>query len=264
MGKLLRMRDYILLGAALAGDIIDETRLVGGLLPSAMENRYGYVPIQYKRGSYRSTVYNMLSVGDLSKEVDKNGRVFLTVSSKGDKKLKRKFPLMSLARSKWDGKFIVAVFDISEKDRPSRDGLRIKLTELGFGMLQKSVWISPYHFEEDLREFLVGKSLSNEAFVLSAEKLWAGNEKKLAEKVWKLKEINQSYLKVAKQFRSSKSSTHKSMKKERRLKESIKHYLKTLSKDPLLPKELLPDYWAREGVLANLNKAIKRNKTAVK
>ena len=58
---------------------------------------------------------------------------------------------------KWDRKWRILIFDIEEKYRSKREALRGKLKELGLYQLQKSVWVCPYHFQEEvdvLRDFL--------------------------------------------------------------------------------------------------------------
>lgn len=253
MGKLLRLRDYVLIAGALAGELFEDIRLVGGLVPAAMEAQYGFIPRRYKRSSYLSTVSQMLSTGDIERKVDKKGNVFLELTSGGKNKMRRRFPLFPMAGKKWDGIFMIVIFDIPEKQRVVRDNLRDKLRELGFGMLQESVWISPYHFEEDLREFLILNGLKNVVFVLSARKLFAGDMKLLAKSVWRLDSIVSGYLEVLeelKKIKQAKESLQKGI-----LKRAYDLYLGTLTRDPLLPRELLPTDWPRESALRSLNSA---------
>src|SRR3989304_9555308 len=57
----------------------------------------------------------------------------------------------------WDGKWRVVFFDIPEKDKKRRDGLRKYLGKLGFRQYQRSVFICPYNCEKEvqyLREVL--------------------------------------------------------------------------------------------------------------
>jgi len=49
---------------------------------------------------------------------------------------------------KWDKKWRVVIFDIEERARNLREGLRIELTNLGFIRLQNSVWVHPYECNE--------------------------------------------------------------------------------------------------------------------
>src|SRR3989344_3268692 len=158
MSRLLRLRDYILISAAFGAEIFEEVRLAGGILPS-----------------------EMLSVGDIKREVDSKGRSYLVLSSSGKEKFRRKFRIFRDSH-KWDGFFIIASFDIAEKKRKTRDFIRGKLIELGFGMLQESVWVSPYHFEEDLKELTETYRLEDEVLVLTAKSLFSDDITKQAEK----------------------------------------------------------------------------------
>jgi len=239
MGKLLRLQDLLLFSAAFIGDSFEEARSVGDVLPSVMRQRYGYVPAGYRKNSYIKTVAKLVSVRDLNKVVDKKGNVYLELTSKGERVLRRRFPLF-MRDKKWDGSFMVVIFDIPEKDKRTRNKIRLKLTELGFGMLQKSVWISPYHFEEDMREFVVNNGLADSVYILKARMLLAGDYGRLTEKIWKPSELNQAYLRLA----------DEAVKDPRK---ALTKYLRTLSRDPMLPKELLPKDWSRDKVLAELN-----------
>ncbi|MFA4872788.1 MAG: hypothetical protein WC659_02535 [Patescibacteria group bacterium] len=51
----------------------------------------------------------------------------------------------------WDGKWRVLIFDIPEKTRVKREVLRGKLKELGFYLIQKSVWVHAYQCTEELK-----------------------------------------------------------------------------------------------------------------
>jgi DNA-binding transcriptional regulator PaaX len=54
---------------------------------------------------------------------------------------------------RWDKKWRLLIFDISEQRKKLREALRHKLIELGFYRLQDSVWIYPYPCN-DLMELL--------------------------------------------------------------------------------------------------------------
>jgi DNA-binding transcriptional regulator PaaX len=254
MGKLLRVGDYILLSAAIAGEVFDTVRLAGGIAPELMKQTYGFVPPNYKKGSYLSTVSRLLKTGDIRKIVDKEGTVHLQLTSAGNTKFKRKFPILSLKRKKWDGYMMILVFDIPETERRDREKLRNKLIELGFGMLQESVWMSPFHFEEDLRELLVATGLKEKAFILEAKKIHAGDFKTIVRKVWKLDEIDRNYQFVTKMVGDYLSSEFKSDTAENMKKEIWELYLETIKKDPFLPEELLEISGLRDDAMDSIAK----------
>jgi CRISPR/Cas system-associated endoribonuclease Cas2 len=54
----------------------------------------------------------------------------------------------------WDRKWRIVFFDIPEKRRSARNALRNKLQELGFRELQKSVFVYPYHCQDEI-DFIV-------------------------------------------------------------------------------------------------------------
>lgn len=57
---------------------------------------------------------------------------------------------------KWDEKWRMVIFDISQLKKNHREAFRGKLKELGFYPLQKSVWIHPFDCRDEielLREF---------------------------------------------------------------------------------------------------------------
>ncbi|MBI2041895.1 MAG: hypothetical protein HYT20_02675 [Candidatus Nealsonbacteria bacterium] len=57
---------------------------------------------------------------------------------------------------RWDGKWRLVIFDISELKKTMREAFRGKLKELGFIVMQKSVWIHPFSCQDEialLRDF---------------------------------------------------------------------------------------------------------------
>ena len=83
---------------------------------------------------------------------DKNGFVKIVLTKEGQKKaLKFKIDEMEILKpSKWDGEWRIVIFDIPEKFKKAREALRIKLKDLGFLELQKSVFVLPYECENEI------------------------------------------------------------------------------------------------------------------
>lgn len=65
--------------------------------------------------------------------------------------------------TKWDGKWRMLIFDISEKMKGTRDKVRNTLVSIGFAHLQDSVWVYPYDCEDLVNllkaDFMIGKDL---------------------------------------------------------------------------------------------------------
>ena len=108
---------------------------------------------RFSKSSFASTVSKMLSVGEIEK-IEKKGQVYYQMTSAGGKILKESIPIFSLAEKKWDGYWRLVIFDIREKKRWKRESLRNKLKSLGFGLWQRSVYVSPHDFSLEINQFL--------------------------------------------------------------------------------------------------------------
>lgn len=227
------------------GDVLEEIRDPFGMVSVSYKTVYGFVPKGYKRGNYNARLRRALKTGFIEKII-KNGEPYLRLTSQGIERVKRDFPLLALRKRRWDGKWRVVVFDIAESERRVRTSLRRKLLELGFGMMQKSVWISPQDVAEDLREYLETHGLGDFVFVLVAHRLFAGDEKKLAAKVWRLDKINEEYQKILE--KGIEVVKLKGKERDSALKQLRTFYFETVIIDPCLPKELLPEDWQGDKV----------------
>lgn len=239
MPKLLGLMDWILLTAAVSGDIFDQVRLVGELVPSLMKTQYGFVPPKYKKKSYFESVSKLLKINDIKKVVTKNGQVSLELTSVGRSKVVRRFPIFTT--KKQDSSFMIVIFDVPESERRARDDLREKLKELGFGKLQESVWVSPYHFEDDLKDFLEENDYINYIFVIRASRVLGISLEAKASEIWPIEKLNSKYKKIIADVGKLKDLEPRTNE----IKMIWSRYFEVLSEDPILPKNLLPSDWAQ-------------------
>jgi len=81
---------------------------------------------------------------------NENGKKKLLLTPRGEKVMgsiwNETYQLQKPRR--WDGKWRLVIFDIPEKQRPTRDKIRHLVSRLGFLRLQDSVWVYPYDCEE--------------------------------------------------------------------------------------------------------------------
>lgn len=254
MKKLLRKRDYLLLGLAGVVDLYNDLKDPLGIMGKIYEgSQYRWLPNLYRKTNYYGAVHYALKTGDIEKII-KNGQVYIRLSDKGLKNIHRDFPISRFQNQKWDRKWRIVIFDIEEKERKNRDYLRIKLKEVGFGMIQESVWISPYDVALDFREFINSNGLGSRVFVMEANKLLAGDPKKLSARIWRLEELNRKYKQLLSKLKIYNDRYNNStiqgtggMEKKKGEGEMIRQeYLEILKKDPCLPKELLPENWFGE------------------
>ncbi|MDP2927092.1 MAG: hypothetical protein Q8N65_03100 [bacterium] len=106
---------------------------------------------KYSRKRLYDTFYNLRKSGLL--EIRREGKqIYISLTKEGKKKagylqindLKIKTP------QSWDRKWRLVVFDIIELRKTHREAFRGKLKELGFCLLQKSVWIHPFDCEAEI------------------------------------------------------------------------------------------------------------------
>lgn len=141
------------------------TLLVAGTITIAASSPYFIVNLLKANKSFRrypkpriADTFARLKREGLVETVRRNGQIYIKLTDKGEKKagfyqinsLKIKKP------KKWDDKWRIVIFDISELKRSHREAFRGKLKELGFKSLQKSVWVHPFQCKDEialLRDF---------------------------------------------------------------------------------------------------------------
>lgn len=251
MRKLIRPQDRILMLLANIGDVLMFLHEEVGIGKMSLKQLYGWAPSSYKRGNFTRVVRRMFNTGYLEKII-KNGKPYVRLTGRGKKVLSRDYPLFSLQRKQWDRKWRLVIFDIKEPQRRKRDFFRKKLLELGLGMIQKSVYLTPFDIAMDLQEFIEAVGLKAEVFIMEVNNILVGNAKSLAKKIWPLEKLNKKYEKILEKL--EKIEKLKNWYKEQSLRNLREKYLQILITDPFLPKELLPDDWLAEKVIKSLGK----------
>src|SRR3989338_10920333 len=153
MRKLLRPRDILLLGLTQALDVFEEIKDPFHLVSKSYENMYGWIPHQYKKHQFNHLIWRTLKAGYIEK-IEKEGKIYIRITSLGTKMTQRDFPLLCLQNKPWDGRWRIVMFDVAEVQKRKRDYLREKLKELGFGMLQEYVFLSPHDVIKDFSEYV--------------------------------------------------------------------------------------------------------------
>jgi DNA-binding transcriptional regulator PaaX len=136
---------------------------------------------KYPKKRIQSTFYNLKKAGLI--QIEKRGRqIYIHLTKEGRKKAGM-FQIDNLRiqkPKKWDKEWRLVIFDISELKKTQREAFRGKLKDLGFSLLQRSVWIQPFDCRAEielLREFF-GLS-ENEIRLVVAKNI--GVDKKLKE-----------------------------------------------------------------------------------
>ena len=111
------------------------------------------------------SMFYKLERDGLLKRTDENGKPLLNLTTKGERALellkkesKNTLPTPAYEKRKGNNAVIV-IFDIPESERRKRNWLRSALKNLGFRLVQKSVWVGtmriPREFLEDLEKLRI-------------------------------------------------------------------------------------------------------------
>lgn len=108
-------------------------------------------PSELSKAIYSLKEYGYLEI------VEKDNKKAVRLTDKG--KLRVWSPQIN---QKWDGRWRLVAFDISEKTKRKRDGFRSALKAMGFRQMQKSLWICPYDVSESIEEVIDMLDIENE------------------------------------------------------------------------------------------------------
>lgn len=117
--------------------------------------------------------------GFVEKQSTKEG-IVIKITNKGRTQILR-YNLMDIGpvEGKWDGKWRLVFFDVSELKRKTRDSLRRYLRQLGMELFQESVYISPYDVTNQVK--YIREILDIPDSIKIARLDWVENEDELKE-----------------------------------------------------------------------------------
>ena len=236
MAKNFRFRDNFLLSLAFLGD---EFLNITQPYPLQAERWAGLLPPDYKKSNLKRNIYRLLKTEEIEKVV-KNGQPYLRLSNRGKKIIARDFSLIALQNKPWDGYWRIIAYDIPEKYKKTRHLLQQELQTLGFGMMQKSIYISPHDLAEDIQEYLESNHLSDFAFVSVAKRIFGKSNRALAWEVWNLEKLEERYEEWIENSQIFRQKENRDFQDFKKLQDD---FIFLLQKDPFLPKSLLPDNW---------------------
>ncbi len=135
-----------------------------------------------KREDITKALRNLSHRKLLTLQYTDNGDLKATITSKGKQTIRRiDLDAMMLPRSdKWDGTWHVVIFDVPNKKSKNRSAFTQHIKNLGFQLMQKSVWAYPYKCHEEI--MILRKFYEIEKHVIYIETKFVEDEP-----VWKSK-----------------------------------------------------------------------------
>jgi len=106
--------------------------------------------------SLHQAIKNLYQTKLIDYKEDADGNVLLVLNNNGKKKALQYNPgVIKIKKPKeWDNLWRLVIFDIPERKKQARNALSLKLKQLGFYPLQKSVFLHPYNCRDEI-DFLV-------------------------------------------------------------------------------------------------------------
>ncbi|MET7518080.1 PaaX family transcriptional regulator C-terminal domain-containing protein [Streptomyces sp. NPDC005480] len=147
---------------------------------------------------------------------------------------------------RWDGQWSLVAFSVPEQQRSVRHALREQLRWLGYAPLYDGVWISPHANEREVREALDELHITT-ATVFRAQESALPQGGTGALGAWDLDEHREAVEAFAETWsvwdRRAGSGDVAPADALRARTELITQWRTLMTRDPQLPRELLPDRW---------------------
>ena len=221
---------------------------------------------QYKVDSYYKTVERMEKKGLLTKH-RKEKKIFLQLTDKGKTVVRDHRRAGRHSSRPWDEKWRLVIFDIPEKRSEARTSLRNYLKTLGFGKVQRSIWITPHDLQRPIDHFLLKLKISDYVYQVTVEQFRGLTDVELARTFWPIKTLHAEYQNLVKKYsgrliqfqrmKSTKDSSNgdSSSLRNRFLGTLLWDYQTIAARDPQLPSELLPPDWGQKSWLEFIERA---------
>jgi len=134
---------------------------------------------RYYSFSLEKAAHELERQGLVEKQNTKDG-ILIKITHKGKTQiLKYNLLEMKPIKEKWDGKWRLVFFDVSELKRTTRDSLRRYLRQMGMELFQESVFISPYDIVDQVKYLREVLDIPNSIKIARLD--WVENEDELKE-----------------------------------------------------------------------------------
>ncbi|MCX7956124.1 MAG: CRISPR-associated endonuclease Cas2 [Patescibacteria group bacterium] len=140
---------------------------------------YGYLPRNINKDSFKNIKHYAFKKGYINKKENK-----IKINKKGEELLKNYYPKFYFKKEKWDNKIRLVIFDIQEINKTKRTNLRRLLKKIGFLMIQKSVWLSPYNQFDLIKKWVKKNKLNEKILLIEASQINIKNKDKIISAFW--------------------------------------------------------------------------------
>lgn len=227
--KILKKK--ILLGLSFPNDFIETG---SGFEYKAYIFLYFLLP-DFRQGSIRDAIGQLKNSGEVDKIV-RNKTSYFRLTGAGRERL---LSLFKVSNRVWKGKWRVVI------GVPGK--LRLKIEKMGFKKFSQGVFISTNPKLEEVKKILLENNLLGKVAFFETKNLISIDNRSLAKRLWTLDEVGEEYRHFINQCKNLLNKINKHKRLENRDKTLVvdifNNYFSLLSKDPGLPKRVLPNDW---------------------
>jgi len=199
----------------------------------AMENANLFVEEEFNYQKIKRAIYNLVQSG-LIERTSKRTSLEIVITQMGLDRISELIPHYRIHRP-WDKYIYLISYDIPTQNNHSRNKLRLYLKKIGCGMLQESLWLTPYNPTTILSDFVSKFDIPGTILVSKLGHDGSIGEEGLPDlisKVYDYNSLNDKYDDFILKYKTDNQTSNFQIYME---------YLKILKTDPQLPYELEPD-----------------------
>lgn len=155
---------------------------------------------------------------------------------------------------RWNGIWYTLIYDVPEKDRRFRHGLRSYLQRLRLGRLQQSAWVTPFDIRPDYQDLREAASLDACALLVEARTVLGYDSQRIVRTAWPLDRIHRMharflrYSDVLRSFIAAARRPRVGWFEAGRRATAL--YRRAFDADPMLPRSLFPPGYLGERAAA--------------
>jgi DNA-binding transcriptional regulator PaaX len=137
----------------------------------------------YHQVSVKHMVRKMLAENELV--LDKKG---LRLGIEGKRVIEGFVPVRKYRQTKWDGLWRVIIYDIPESGKSKRDQLRAMLQKYGYGLWQKSVYLTPHPVTAAITGWLKEHHMFGQVICMESKQVSGIENRELADLIFRSRE----------------------------------------------------------------------------
>lgn len=183
----ISFKDFVLLVYSKLIDIYEEIRDPFHLISSYYHYNRDYFQETSPKIDAKKLInlyYDLKKHGYVAKkQISKKNFKFI-LTKKSQIYLKTKYPRLYFNKNNWDKKIRIVIFDIQELNRVKRNQFRRILKQLGFVMLQKSVWLTPFDQFNILKKWLKENKFNEKILLIEGTKTNIKSNDKFISQFW--------------------------------------------------------------------------------